>query len=118
MDTTENVELAHKRPTAAGGGTRVVHHHEPAKKHSDSHVGQSATTDLEFVLVASVFQTILLILYAISSDYETGVEKQNSHDEEWGIEPGVFYSMYMDVHSMMFVGFGFLMTFLRRYGFG
>ncbi|XP_046383538.1 ammonium transporter Rh type A isoform X1 [Ischnura elegans] len=27
------------------------------------------------------------------------------------------YAMFMDVHVMIFIGFGFLMTFLRRYGY-
>lgn len=29
-----------------------------------------------------------------------------------------FYPMFQDVHVMIFIGFGFLMTFLKRYGFG
>lgn len=28
-----------------------------------------------------------------------------------------YYAMWMDIHTMMFVGFGFLMTFLKRYGY-
>lgn len=30
----------------------------------------------------------------------------------------VFYPMFQDVHVMIFIGFGFLMTFLKRYGYG
>jgi ammonium transporter Rh len=26
-------------------------------------------------------------------------------------------AVFMDIHSMMFIGFGFLMTFLKRYGY-
>ena len=28
-----------------------------------------------------------------------------------------YYPLYQDVHVMMFIGFGFLMTFLHKYGF-
>jgi len=28
------------------------------------------------------------------------------------------YAIYQDIHVMMFIGFGFIMTFLHRYGFG
>ncbi|CAF1056976.1 unnamed protein product [Rotaria sordida] len=28
-----------------------------------------------------------------------------------------FYSMFQDIHVMIFIGFGFLMTFLKKYGF-
>ena len=28
-----------------------------------------------------------------------------------------FFAVFQDVHVMVFIGFGFLMTFLKRYGF-
>ncbi|KAK8767259.1 hypothetical protein V5799_005960 [Amblyomma americanum] len=29
-----------------------------------------------------------------------------------------YYPMFQDVNVMVFIGFGFLMTFLKRYGYG
>jgi len=74
--------------------------------------------DREFILVASVFQIFLLILYAISTDYHDSTKSGGATDHEYETTPSVYYAMFQDVHAMMFIGFGFLMTFLRKYGFG
>jgi len=56
-------------------------------------------------------QAVFLILFAIGGEYRPEHNKYSHYD------PAKF-SMYQDIHGMMFVGFGFLMTFLRRYSFG
>jgi ammonium transporter Rh len=51
-----------------------------------------------------LMQIVLIILFVIFAAYDDDYE-QNS------------YPMFQDVHVMIFIGFGFLMTFLRRYGY-
>jgi ammonium transporter Rh len=63
-------------------------------------------------ILLGVFQIIFVFAFAFFAKYddnplETKVKDEVSH----------LYPMFMDVHAMMFVGFGFLMTFLKRYGY-
>ncbi|KAH7945630.1 hypothetical protein HPB49_013423 [Dermacentor silvarum] len=69
----------------------------------------------------------LIIVYALCVQYEVAADASNglnSMSEALGgnapkdnsIEK--YYSMFQDVNVMLFVGFGFLMTFLKRYGYG
>ncbi|CEM37185.1 unnamed protein product [Vitrella brassicaformis CCMP3155] len=62
-----------------------------------------------FTLAFLIIQGALIALYAVGST-TTLKTKPDTHLTD-------DYALYQDVHVMIFIGFGFLMAFLRRYGF-
>ncbi|XP_034555830.1 ammonium transporter Rh type A [Notolabrus celidotus] len=73
---------------------------------------------LKFPIVALVLEIVTIILFAVFVVYDDGkhhghASNGTQHEEA----PMDLYPMFQDVHVMIFIGFGFLMTFLKRYGF-
>ncbi|XP_037989223.1 ammonium transporter Rh type A [Motacilla alba alba] len=58
----------------------------------------------KFSILALLLEVIVIVLFGIFVDYDS-----NSSTN--------LYPHFQDVHVMIFVGFGFLMTFLKKYGF-
>jgi ammonium transporter Rh len=56
-----------------------------------------------------VFQIAFIALMGVFGNYE---------DVDGKEQVPYYYAMWQDVHTMMFIGFGFLMTFLKKYGYG
>lgn len=72
----------------------------------------------QFVPFAFGFQVILIILFATLCEYsDSALSSANDVAESVQTEVDHYYPFYQDVHVMIFVGFGFLMTFLKRYTF-
>ena len=65
-----------------------------------------------FAITTFIIQLIILICFFCFFDYKdaTTTEEDTNHVTR-------FYAMFQDVHTMIFLGFGFLMTFLNKYGF-
>ncbi|NXN80409.1 RHAG protein, partial [Bombycilla garrulus] len=59
----------------------------------------------KFSILALFLEVIVIVLYGIFVNYDTSSAT------------GSLYPHFQDVHVMIFVGFGFLMTFLKKYGF-
>jgi len=68
----------------------------------------------KFGIVAIVVQVIFIILFGVLGEY--GKTARPVDPEVNGDFRGL-YPYFQDVHVMIFIGFGFLMTFLKRYGF-
>ncbi|KAM9840616.1 ammonium transporter Rh type A [Aulostomus maculatus] len=75
---------------------------------------------MKFPIVALTLEIITIILFAVFVVYDDGKHHETpkpSNETHKETEPMELYPMFQDVHVMIFIGFGFLMTFLKRYGF-
>ncbi|XP_072316394.1 ammonium transporter Rh type B [Eucyclogobius newberryi] len=84
-----------------------------------------AATNMRLKLPATclILEIILMILFGtlVQYDHETDAKHwhEHLHNRSSDIENDFYYRYpsFQDVHVMIFIGFGFLMTFLQRYGF-
>ncbi|XP_047455267.1 ammonium transporter Rh type B [Mugil cephalus] len=84
----------------------------------------STNMRLKLPITCLILEIILIILFGtlVEYDYDTDAARFNSDRNGSQHDPmqNEFYYRYpsfQDVHVMIFIGFGFLMTFLQRYGF-
>ncbi|WKY13392.1 hypothetical protein Q1695_004311 [Nippostrongylus brasiliensis] len=74
----------------------------------------SAFQKNQFTIVVLVCQAIFMVLFGLFAKYDDSAMPGGSEDL---VPMASKYPMFQDTHVMIFIGFGFLMTFLKRYGF-
>uniref|UniRef100_A0A8D0EB80 Rh family C glycoprotein n=1 Tax=Salvator merianae TaxID=96440 RepID=A0A8D0EB80_SALMN len=89
-------------------------------------MGRNTDMRWRLPLVCLLWEVAMIILFGIFVRFNpdadvAGWQKERHKQNFTGDMDNDFYFRYpsfQDVHVMIFVGFGFLMTFLQRYGFG
>jgi ammonium transporter Rh len=82
-----------------------------------------AWTSSAHIPLLFLIQIIFIILFGVFSRYDPKHAMRNNFDTDGGSNVKKSsesmvktYAMFQDVHVMIFIGFGFLMTFLKKYG--
>uniref|UniRef100_A0A7N6B560 Ammonium transporter AmtB-like domain-containing protein n=1 Tax=Anabas testudineus TaxID=64144 RepID=A0A7N6B560_ANATE len=80
---------------------------------------------LKLPLTCFILEIIIIILFGVLVQYDKEtdakkwhLEKKSENKSDYENDFYYRYPSFQDVHVMIFIGFGFLMTFLQRYGFG
>ncbi|XP_053140131.1 ammonium transporter Rh type A isoform X2 [Hemicordylus capensis] len=71
----------------------------------------STTMRIKFPILITILEVAIIILFGTLVKYE---KSDNSTAKATSLN---LYPYFQDVHVMIFVGFGFLMTFLKKYSF-
>lgn len=85
----------------------------------------STNMRIRLPVLCIVLEVILILLFGVLVEYDENTDgkhwnakgNHSHHHQDYENEFYYRYPSFQDVHVMIFVGFGFLMTFLQRYGF-
>jgi len=69
---------------------------------------------LSFFVFTLIAEIIIIVCYALFVEYSAIASGSEAGDDE---DLKTYYPFFQDVNVMIFIGFGFLMTFLHKYGF-
>jgi ammonium transporter Rh len=68
------------------------------------------------MMILLIVQVALIVAFFFCTRYDPELSATINPANTTALDH--YYPLFQDVHVMVFIGFGFLMTFLKRYGFG
>lgn len=90
---------------------------EPKGEGAEGEEEESSNPLRVFELVFIISEIIIIVLYGLCTKYGEGVHPAFTASGDLDAKDAVqtYYPMYQDVHVMIFIGFGFLMVFLKTH---
>ncbi|KAJ3439965.1 rh50 isoform b [Anaeramoeba flamelloides] len=71
-------------------------------------------SNIGFITTLVVFQIAIFVIVGVWFKYDESLDETEEHEHDLRSE--YYYTYYSDVAVMVIIGFGYLMTFLKKYG--